>query len=103
MKTKLILTGTLFALLMAGFANVGEQAQLSFDNVNHFNTEVQTESSELIMKGIIYNGEVLPYRELPEVEIRSNRNPETFTKAKLIDGEIVSVIELEEVVIHANL
>ena len=103
MKTKVILTSTLFVLLMVGFANVGEQQHQMNDVSNQFKTEVNANTTALVMKGIIYNDEILPHRVLPEVEILGKRNPETLTKAKLIDGEVISVVELDEVVIHANL
>jgi len=102
MKTKLILTATLFTILIGGFASVGEQNQLSYNSNNEAEPTVMAGASETLMRGIIYEGKVIPFVELPELVIQGKRNPETLTKAKLINGEIVSVVDLDEVVIIAQ-
>jgi hypothetical protein len=102
MKTKLILTATLFTILIGGFASVGDQSELSYNCNNEVKPTLIAGTSEILMKGIIYEGEVIPFVELPELVVNGKRNSDSLTKAKLINGEIVSVVDLEEVTIFAQ-
>ena len=103
MRTKIFLTSTLFIFLMAGYANVVEPNYELFEVSNELTKAEINQNAPIVMKGIIYDGEVVPFRALPEVEIRGNRNPEALTKAKIVNGEVLSVIELSEVVITARM
>jgi hypothetical protein len=95
MKTKLILTATLFTFVMAGFAIVGEHKQLSNNCDNPLQNSHLVDPSEILLKGIITDGKVIPLVELQEVIINGKREPKTLTNANSANGEVVSVSNVE--------
>ena len=94
---KSIIIPILIALFFAtGFIGQSEtNYNHGFDSINN--------PTDIVLKGIMVNGEVLPLINLPVVEITGDiENRTDLVKAVVINGEIVPMIELEEVVITPN-
>ena len=92
MISKILLTGLMAFFLSAGISELAEDRSTTTEATSiPINGEV--------MKAIIHNGEIIPYVELPTVEISAKRNVSDLVKATIIDGEVYPLIELDEVVI----
>lgn len=59
-------------------------------------------SSYTMVSAKVVNGEILPVIELPELTISDNYNKSSFVKAKRIDGELIPVVDLPELTIVAK-
>ncbi len=94
---KLLLTTTLMIFLLGGFTNVDHNSDLNKINIGN-----ETFENQILVKGMLVDGEVFPSIELPEITITAKRNAEHLVRAEIINGEIVPVIDLEEVVIYPN-
>lgn len=64
---------------------------------------VDMNSNSFIMtEAKVVNGEVIPIVNLPELTIVADYSKENLVKAKLVDGEIIAVVDLPELTIVAN-
>jgi hypothetical protein len=59
-------------------------------------------SSHIMTSAKIINGEVVPVIELPELTIEANYNDTKMVKAKVINGEVMPVVYLPELTITSN-
>ncbi len=67
-------------------------------------TEITTNdnTSFIMTEAKIVNGEVIPIVNLPELTIEANYENDQLVKAKIVDGEIMAVVDLPELTITAN-
>ena len=63
--------------------------------------EMNNESYQMVQAKVI-DGEVLPYVNLPELEIVADYNEEYMVTASIIDGEVVPTVQLPVLDIVAN-
>ncbi len=73
-----------------------------FTTTDHSNILDVDLKQEKVMKTINYNGEIIPYVELPELVVTGKFNRDILVKATLIDGKAYPSYELDEVVINVN-
>ena len=59
-------------------------------------------NSFIMTEAKVVNGEVIPVVNLPELTIEADYSKENLVKAKLVDGEIIAVVDLPELTIVAN-
>ena len=59
-------------------------------------------NSYIMTEAKVVNGEVIPVVNLPELTIEADYSKENLVKAKLVDGEIIAVVDLPELTIVAN-
>ncbi len=59
-------------------------------------------SSYTMTTAKIINGEVIPVVNLPELTIEANYTCENMVKAKIINGEVMAVVDLPELRILSN-
>ena len=59
-------------------------------------------NSYIMTEAKVVNGEVIPIVNLPELTIEADYSKENLVKAKLVDGEIIAVVDLPELTIVAN-
>jgi hypothetical protein len=59
-------------------------------------------SSYTMVEAKVINGEVMPIVELPELTITGEYNKQTMHSAKIINGEAVAVVELPELNIYSQ-
>ena len=62
----------------------------------------QIANTEQVVRAINFNGEILPYINLPVVEITGSINTDDLVKAIVVEGEVVPMIELDEIIITPN-
>jgi len=93
MKKNIIIPILIALFFATGFISQSEtRYNNGFDSINN--------PTDIVLKGIMINGEVLPLIDLPVVEITGNiENRTDLIKAVVVNGEIVPMIELEEVII----
>jgi len=96
MKKNLIIPILIVLFFVTGFIGQSETFhQNGFEGINR--------PTDIVIKGIMINGEVLPLIDLPVIEITGQiENRNDLVKAVVINGEIVPMIELDEVIIMPN-
>ena len=96
MKKNIIIPILVVLFFLTGF--IGQSETFADSELNPINNP-----TEIIMRGILYNGEVIPMINLPVVEITGDvENRNDMVKAIYENGEIFPLIELDEVVITPN-
>ena len=97
MIAKIVLTSVLTMFLSGGiYTKITEEQH---ETATTSQSAVSVSDQDDITKAIVFNGEVIPWIELPVVEITADRNLNTLVKATIVDGKISPSIDLEEVVI----
>ncbi len=76
------------------------KARMTTDN---FTFTIDKPINGNVTKAIMYNGEIIPFIELPTIEITAKRNTEHFQRAIVVDGKIYPSVTLDEVIIKPNL
>ena len=67
------------------------------------NEKIELNSSSYTMvEAKVIDGEVMPIVELPELTITGEYAKETMQSAKIINGEVVAVVELPELNIYSQ-
>lgn len=67
------------------------------------NTEITLSNNNVLTKAIIVDGEVLPVVMLPELIIEAEANPENMVHATLIDGNVMPYVTLPTLTIEAEI
>ena len=105
MKTTLFNITAIVLMITTGFIT----GTKSLNNSSiEFPSEMLTEQIELpassytMVQAKIIDGEVIPMVELPELTISGEYNKQTMHSAKIINGEAVAVVELPELNIYSQ-
>ncbi len=67
------------------------------------NTEISLSSDYVYTKAIIINGEVMPVVTLPELTIEAKANPNNMVHATLKDGYLIPCVTLPTLTIEAKI
>jgi len=105
MKSTLFNITALALILSTSFISVNTNNN---DNRLNFPGEALTELAELstssytMTEAKIVNGEVMPVVNLPELTIEADYTCNNMVKAKIINGEVMAVVNLPELTITSN-
>ena len=104
MKTNIFNITALALMISTSFIAGRNTLNSKLEMPNSTLTEMVDESNSTytMVEAKIINGEVLPYVNLPELEIYSSSTDEIMVSAKLVDGEVIPFVQLPELNIVAQ-
>ena len=105
MKTNIFNITALALMITSSFIaghNTIDKTNLDFPTLS--STEVMEMNNDCyqMVSAKVIDGEVLPYVNLPELDIVADYNKEYMVSATIIDGEVLPVVTLPELNVYVN-
>ena len=105
MKTNIFNTTALALLITTGFiankkTNIREALDYNLETSSITNELVLDETNVNYVKAKIVDNEIIPVVDLPELNVIENYNENQRVKAKFVNGELMPVVYLPELIIE---
>ena len=105
MKTSIFNITAIVLMVSTGFiagTKTLNNSPIEFPSERISETIELSNSSYTMVEAKVIDGEIIPVVELPELTITGEYNKQSMHSAKIIDGEVVAVVDLPELNIYSQ-